>query len=1108
LLLCFLAVFALSQLAPTCAPWGIVVDAPQPEERVESFQFQLLFRLGENVDPASLEVEMNDVSILDRVSGGPVSFSAVIDPGAPLRESNVLVLRANRENGEGQVVREVQFAYVPIGRASARRIEQDADLIQGPLGHSKMGDYLLANDVARFAIQDVGQRELYSVGQYGGNLIDAERVDNPGVDNFLELQPGVNIETVINAQSVVIVNDGQDGTAAILRTCGPDDLLDFVNPSSQVTDLGLPFPPLADDRDLEVEGCTTFTLEPTTNMADPQDFVRIDTEIFNNDPSVPDPLPLLIGDWLNPSGELDPVARSAPGPLGALTPRANGVGSPVTTTLGSLGFMGFDEATGVDYAYAQLASATPGSFALISGVLVILHNDNVLSALLGSAPNFSVPLGGSRTFTRYFAVGDGSGTAAELDDRINAVATGTLEGCITSGGAPLAGARLSVGARPLSTAGATDPNSTSLATVLETRPGACPNYSGKLPAGDHQIVIGRQGHPYQLGLSLPFPHTRTITAGATTVFDSDLPAAGALHVNVVDETGAPLPARISVVGFDPSPERTRPGPSLPGFGGSTLGLLYGEDDSLPFGLTAVAHADATGSADLDLEPGIGLYHVYVSRGSEYSAWRTPAPITISAGATTVVDATIVRVLDTPGFVSSEFHVHGIRSADSGVSDLHRVESYSAEGIENVVMTDHHVHTDLNPMISATGLGDFLHATVGEEITSFDYGHFNAYPLRLDPDSPHGTFRPDGTQLSGGSTDWAQAASPGRDFPSYGALNATPAEILDLARNGPLSTDASTIQINHIDSHFSPLKIDTSQVPPADGLSDAERAARRLPSRGAVPNLFQPFPALELWNGEGRGDQAQFLDDRMGVWFNLLNQGLRTTFIADTDSHRFRNQRSAGARTWTASPTDQAGQIDPADVAAAIDAGRAVGGQGIYVQTRLWSTDGTESHADLGFEGSTTMTDANGEVQLEIHVQSPSWAQWDRVEIYRNAPTFSSGSPYQFGATPDRVLVEGDCDAATAGDGDFDIDVTASVDGVAGADRLETTLLETFSGLTADTWFVVVVRGTDGLCEPMFPVYPDDLASGSNASLADLVDGNRGEAGVMALGATNALYFEP
>jgi hypothetical protein len=47
---------------------------------------------------------------------------------------------------------------------------------------------------------------------------------------------------------------------------------------------------------------------------------------------------------------------------------------------------------------------------------------------------------------------------------------------------------------------------------------------------------------------------------------------------------------------------------------------------------------------------------------------------------------------------------------------------------------------------------------------------------------------------------------------------------------------------------------------------------------------------------------------------------------------------------------------------------------------------------------------------------------------------------------------------------------------------------------------------------MFPVYPDDIDydadAGVNSSLADLVDGNLGEGGVMALGATNALYFEP
>jgi hypothetical protein len=80
--------------------------------------------------------------------------------------------------------------------------------------------------------------------------------------------------------------------------------------------------------------------------------------------------------------------------------------------------------------------------------------------------------------------------------------------------------------------------------------------------------------------------------------------------------------------------------------------------------------------------------------------------------------------------------------------------------------------------------------------------------------------------------------------------------------------------------------------------------------------------------------------------------------------------------------------------------------------------------------------------------------------------------------------------------------------VAGADRLSATLQVPFNGLAVDTWFVVVVKGTDGQCAPMFPIYPDDITQAPNMTLAQLVDGNLGQGGVLALGATNALYFEP
>jgi hypothetical protein len=404
-----------------------------------------------------------------------------------------------------------------------------------------------------------------------------------------------------------------------------------------------------------------------------------------------------------------------------------------------------------------------------------------------------------------------------------------------------------------------------------------------------------------------------------------------------------------------------------------------------------------------------------------------------------------------------------------------------------------------------GLAAELTSTIGEEITTFDYGHFNAYPFTIDPSVP-----------SGGSTDWAKAAPVGDDFPSKGALNGTPAEIFALATSGnPTSIPGTTtIQVNHIDSHFQPLKIDTSVVGTiGDAMTDADRAGRRLPDTAAVPNLFQHFPALELWNGSTRGAQSEFLDQRIGIWMNHLNKGLPATFIADTDTHSYTNLRTAGARTWTASPTgDAPSAILSADVAAAVDTGRAVGGQGIYVQARLLPQDGSGLVADLEDGGSTSVVTTDGSADLEIAIQAPAWAQYDRIEIYANAattPVAGTGNTL-FGAAPTMALDEGDCDYSTTSPGDGgDFDVIESFDlfGVTGAGKLETSHTVSFTGLAVDTWFVVVVKGTDGCSEPMFPVYASSLGSATNIGLGDLIDGNLGEAGVMALGATNALYLD-
>lgn len=1022
-----------------------------------SFGVELDVSQPSSVSGAVLQVEalLNGVPL--PLQGGPSVYRTRVNPGPPLRDENRLVVTVTAGGASARA--QADFSYLPP-KAVARRITDERDLLRGPLAHGRVGDYLLANTVARFVIQDAPQRDLYSVGTFGGNIIDAELVERPGTDNFLELQPAVNIETVINAQTVEIVNDGQDGTPAIIRTCGPDDLLDFVNPSTIIRDAGLAFPAAADDADYEVEGCTDYILEPG------KPYVQLVTTIFNNEDR---DLGLFVGDYINGSGELEQWTSSGAG-----------LGEILTANLGVLSYIGFGQAQGVDYGFIPLP--VPGiedgrsSFFTASGVSYIMQSNSIVRVLLGSPATFVVPARGSRSYTRYFSVGNGSGgNAVAVENEVKGFDTGTLRGCVLAGGRWLPGSRVSV------------LRANAVVAPYVTDEDGC--FEGSLPPGTYRVVAARRGFLYEGAGTSPEAKEVSITAGSTAEVRFELPPSGRVRVQVNEsvaragQTSRPIPARVSVVGFDPSPEPIIVLNSIAG----RISTGTFEDitkDVVPFGIVWLDYTDAQGSLEFDLEP--GEYELFVSRGTEYSLFRQR--IVVEAGSTVDVSATIARVLDTSGFISSDFHVHTINSADSRVNLRDRAIQFAGEGVDNVILTDHHFHTDLRPVIEQLGLGPFLQTTIGEEITTWDYGHFNAYPLRIDSSRP-----------TNGSTDWAVAAPPGRDFPRFGSFSLSPADLERLAKEGSTSTPDTTVQINHIDSFFAPLRIDTSLVPPQTFLTPEQRLAFRLDPNGG--NLFHHFKALELWNGSNRTHQSQFLDQRIGIWMNHLNQGMKTTFIADTDTHEFRNLNTAGARTWTASSTDDPPQIEPGEVARSVDAGRAVGGQGIYVQARLRALDGSERVADFTLDGSTEVRSDAG-VELEVVVQAPVWAEYDRIEIYANAVTVPAlrvdNVPVLFTAIPTRSLDLG---------ADFERTLVTVDPTVPGAQRWETRVRIPFPDLREDTWFVVVVKGRDGVSRPMFPVFPQSLRADTNRTLADLLDGNLGESGTMALGATNALYAD-
>lgn len=1071
-----LLLLAVALSGPVC-PGSGAFDSITPENAdvITTFSFPITIDLGPDANPATLVATLNGAPVA--LTGGPGVFTATVNPGPPLLDTNLLRVEVDLVSTGSTVFRERTFQYLPP-KARAKQITSSSELITGPLGHSRIGDWLLANSVARFVVQDVAQRDLHSVGQFGGNLIDAEVVGREGRDAFFEVQPALNVETVVNAQTVEIVNDGQDGTAAIVRTCGPDDLNDYINASSQLASLGLTLPNFmaaADDRDYDVDACTEYRLEPL------KDYVAMETIVTNHDV---DPIYQFVGYYINGMGTLEQYVRAGTPPMGLGEPLA----SPVTQILG---YFGYDDSEGIDYGLVPIVfpggEAASSSFST-SGVSFLMHSQNLVFVLGADAPAvFEVPGNGSKSFLSYFSVGDGSvANSAAVEAEVKGLATGTLSGCVTIGGAPAPGARVAVG--PMLSG-----RIRSLAAHFVTDASGC--YAGTLPAGTYGIAASREGVPYQGGGLAPVYNVQTIPSGGGVVQDIALPATGRVRVTVTDENDDPVPARVSVVGAitvttstdarygtsDPSPDPLFVLTVLSAQDTKT-GMFYDQTDKLLPGYASLAYAGASGVVEFDLEP--GSYQVVVSRGDEYSVVRQN--VTTTAGVTTHVNAQIARVLDTTGFVSSDYHVHQLNSPDSRVALPTRALVFAAEGVDNLIATDHDAITDLMPTITAAGLAPFLHSTIGEEITSFDYGHFNAYPQGVDP-----------TRVSNGSTDWGGAAPAGMDFPSYGNHPLTPAQIEALALSKPQNAGLETVvQINHIGSHFNPLQIDTGVEPPQSFVPDPT-IFRLDPS---VTNFFHPFKALELWNGNNNGHQSQFLNERIGIWMNLLNQGILATAIADTDTHTVRNQDSAGARTWTPSSTDDPSAIVDAEIGQAVKTHRAVGGQGVYVQTRL--VEGA-AVADFSLGGDTLVTATDGSVDLEIRVQAPTWAPYDTIEIYRNAQTASTGStggtPTDYTAIPTQVL--------TLGGGDFTRATVNVHPSVPGAERYETNLVVPLTGLTQDEWVVVVVKGTVGSSPPMFPIYGSNLDIAGNLSLANLTTLSAAESGVRALGFTNALFVD-
>ena len=167
---------------------------------------------------------------------------------------------------------------------------------------------------------------------------------------------------------------------------------------------------------------------------------------------------------------------------------------------------------------------------------------------------------------------------------------------------------------------------------------------------------------------------------------------GEAHVKVEDiDTGAPLTARLIVHGVPPTADPNF-GPDYRASGaGPLIDALRGEADD------AASHRSLPCLA---------------TRGPEYTI--DEQPIDVAPGRATTCGLGLRHIVDTPGLVGCDLHVHARPSFDSPVLPEDRVISLVAAGVDFAVPSEHNAVGHYEPSLEALELTHDLASVPGVE----------------------------------------------------------------------------------------------------------------------------------------------------------------------------------------------------------------------------------------------------------------------------------------------------------------------------------------------------------------------------------------------------------
>ena len=435
----------------------------------------------------------------------------------------------------------------------------------------------------------------------------------------------------------------------------------------------------------------------------------------------------------------------------------------------------------------------------------------------------------------------------------------------------------------------------------------------ELPPGEWMVKVAAQGRPpVEQEFRVPANTNSPTTPHNVSV---TMKPCGFVEGDIRDVDGRGVPCKVAFHGIE--------GAESPDYG----------PDSSAYGVLNLQYT-ANGKFRAEIAP--GQYEVLISRGPEHD--MVAQVIQVQAEQTTPIRATLKRTVDTPGWISADFHSHSSPSGDNTGSQRGRVLNLLAEHIEFGPCTEHNRISTYTPHLREMGVEKLMATCPGMELTGgpLVINHQNAFPLKRAPRTQDG---------GGPVTD----TNP----------------VVQIERLA-MWDDASDklVQTNH------PNLVQIVGDKDQDGAYDGG-----FEGMLAFMDVIEVHPLSGIFTPPTKDPAGRASRNPVFHWMQMLNLGHRIPGVINTDAH-YNYHESGWRRNFMASDVDDPAKLKVAAIVKAGERGNIVMSNGPFLQVTMHAgskqaISGDDIHVP------------SGEASVHVRVQCPNWLDINRVQVFVN-----------------------------------------------------------------------------------------------------------------------------